>query len=495
MGEPAKGESKPRPESDAFEAVFARICLQRGWVTRDEIAVCLKERGASGAALADLLIARNHISRPQGEVVREEVARRLQTEAYATVQQEAPLGDLLIRTGKVKREQVYEALAVQSQCVREKMLVPLLGDLLVEKGWLSRPDLEEALRIQRGMKRLRCESCGTDYLVAEFDPARIYLCRKCAQHLTLPPVGPVSPSADPEEAVRSAQNSKNVVGRYVVVKELGRGGMGAVYKAWDTVVKRWVALKIHTVAGGVDGLIRFRREAETAASLQHPDIVPIFDVGQSGDRHFIAMKYIEGQPVGQKWPVRQACEIMARVARAIQLAHSRDIVHRDLKPGNILVDPSGHPYVMDFGLAKNLFESFNITAPGTIMGSPSYMSPEQASGQNSKVDQRSDIYGLGAVLYAMLTGHPPFKGETAILTIKQVIDQPVISPRVLNPEIPPDLEKIVLRALSKDKAARHAAVGEFAGDLERFIAGKPSEPASAAPPAAAKKRRRWFWFS
>jgi predicted Ser/Thr protein kinase len=496
------------PGSDAYETIFARICLQRGWLTREQIVKCLHDRSvatpadSSGprVALADLLTTQRLISRPQAEVVGEEVTRLLRDKTYSPVRQEATLGDVLVRTHQVSQEQVAEALALQGDFARRHELVPMLGEILVGKGHLTPAALAEALRLQRAMGRLRCESCGTLYLVSEIDPTKIYLCRKCAVPLRAADAVPSERVPDPGEVQRAALHARNVTGKYVIVRELGRGGMGVVYKAWDTVLKRWVALKVHAVSGGVEGLIRFRREAETSAILQHPNIVPIYDVGQVGDRHFIAMKYIEGEPLGESsLPVERACEIMIQVARAIEVAHGKDIVHRDLKPQNVLVDTSGRPYVMDFGLAKNIFESFNVTVPGTIMGSPSYMSPEQASGHTSRVDQKSDVYGLGALLYALLTGRPPFKEDTPILTVKAVIDGPVPPPTKYNPEIPAPLERIILRALSKDKARRHSSAEPFARDLERFLAGEPIPPEDRATSVsrpistrrAAKTRMRW----
>jgi predicted Ser/Thr protein kinase len=489
------------PGSDAYETVFARICLQRGWLTREQIVECLRDRAAANPGnasgtrvlLADFLTAQRLISRPQAEVVGEEVARLLRDKTYSPVRQEATLGEVLVRTRQVTQEQVVEALALQGEFARKREMIPMLGEILVGKGYLSPAALAEALRLQRAMGRLRCESCGTLYLVSEVDLDKIYLCRKCAVPLRAADAAPAEPVPDPGEVQRAAIHSRNLLGKYVVVRELGRGGMGVVYKAWDTILKRWVALKVHTVTGGVEGLIRFRREAETSAVLQHPNIVPIYDVGQAGDRHFIAMKFIEGVPLGEaRLPVERACQIMVQVARAIEVAHAKDIVHRDLKPQNVLVDASGRPYVMDFGLAKNIFESFNVTVPGTIMGSPSYMSPEQAAGHTSRVDQKSDVYGLGALLYTLLTGRPPFKGETPILTVKEVIDSPVPPPRTINPEIPAPLERIVLRALSKDRARRYPSAEPFGRDLERFLAGEqiPAEDRTTSVSRSASTRRK-----
>lgn len=488
------------PGSDAFETIFARICLERGWVTREDVARCFTEsaaasatsgQGASRLRLSDLLHSKKLISTPQVEVVREEVTRLLRLDAYCPVRQEASLGELLVLSRRITREQLVEALAVQSRCAHEHTFVPMLGQVLVDRGHLSPAALEEALELQRGMIRLRCSSCHTAYLVSEMDPRRIYLCRRCAAPLGRMEASPGEPVEEPAEVRRAAGNPKNVCGKYISVSELGRGGMGAVYKAWDTVGKRWVALKIHVVTGGIEGLVRFRREAETAAALQHPNIVPIYDVGQRGDRHYIAMKYIDGRPLVELKPgIEESCRIMIQVAQAIELAHSKDIVHRDLKPANVLVDQTGRPYVTDFGLAKNLFESFNVTAPGTVMGSPSYMSPEQAAGQISKVDQRSDVYSLGALLYALLAGRPPFKGETPVATVKQVLSDPVVPLATLNPKVPPRLEGIVMRTLAKERGQRFPSAGALAFELERFLTGAPAllSPSASEVPHSPRPR-------
>jgi serine/threonine-protein kinase len=481
------------PGSKDSGIVVARICLERGWVTREEVVQCLREHegasipvhagGVRRVALADLFVSKGLIRRSQAEVVSEEARRLLQAGVYSEARQEASLGDLLVRRGRVTQAQVHEALSIQGEYTRRRELVPLLGEILLQEGYLSPTDLEEALRIQRTMVRLRCDYCGTDYLMPEVDSRKSYLCRGCAAVLAPARTPAAARGADPEEVQRAAANPKNTVGKYVAVRELGRGGIGAVYKAWDTVLKRWVALKILRVSGGVDVVIRFRREAETASLLCHPHIVPIYDVGQAGGHHFIAMKYVEGQPLGeQKLPIERSCGLIIQVARAIELAHSKNIIHRDLKPQNVLIDASGWPYVMDFGLAKNLFDSFNITAPGTVMGSPSYMAPEQAAGQISKVDQRSDVYSLGALLYTLLTGRPPYKGDTAVMTVRLVLDTPPRPPTEFNPEISPALERIVLRALARDKAGRYPSAGGFASDLERLLKGDPVPDEEKAPP-------------
>jgi serine/threonine-protein kinase len=195
--------------------------------------------------------------------------------------------------------------------------------------------------------------------------------------------------------------------------------------------------------------------------------------------------------------LEQACSIALQAANGVGFAHERDVIHRDLKPGNIMVDGSGHVYVMDFGLAKDLYSGIGLTKPGTVMGTPSYMAPEQASGKNSEVDRSSDVYALGAILYELLTGKPPFKDARIMETIRQVLQDPVVPPSQVRPGIPADIEAIVLQALAKDKSRRQPTASAFAKALEAVI-GKPATaktiPAAvpAAAPAAAAKPARSF---
>jgi hypothetical protein len=484
---------------DEAETVFARICLERGWVTRDQIAEVLRRRAAAGGegpAFSSLMVSLGLLTSEQAESARQEATRVVGRGAYAVVRKEdASLGHLLVKAGHVSMAQVREAVEAQEEEARGGKPSPRLGQILIDKGYVTQAVIDETLRRQQEMARFRCESCGAVYAIPSHEPGKRYLCPRCALPLSASAVIAAPPAPDPEEVRRCATNPKNVVGKYVAVKELGRGGMASVYKAWDTQARRWVALKIMAVHGGVEALVRFRREAETAAALQHPHIVPIYDVGEAGDKHYISMKYLEGETLaGRRLPARRACEIMAAVAQAVEHAHGRDIVHRDLKPQNVLLDSAGKPYVLDFGLAKDLFGSFNITAPGTVMGSPSYMSPEQAAGQVSKVDQRSDVYSMGAILYEILTGQPPFKGETPVETIHQVMGDPVRRPTELVPEIPAELEAIVLKALEKDRGRRYPTAAAFGQDLEAHLKGQPRPsqilPAVVVPKPAAPAPRR-----
>jgi serine/threonine protein kinase len=273
-------------------------------------------------------------------------------------------------------------------------------------------------------------------------------------------------------------------GDFVLVGELGRGGMGVVYKAFEPELGRHVAVKM-ILAGNLSDradLQRFHVEASAAARLQHSHIVKVHRVGTHGDRHYYSMDFIDGQSLAQRLgdgplPGRIAARYLATVARAIQHAHEHGILHRDLKPGNILIDRSDEPHVTDFGLAKHLSGESGQTRTGALMGTPSYMSPEQARGEK-ELTPATDVYGLGALLYELLTARPPFRGETAIDTLKQVVDNEPAPPRLLNPHVDRDLETICLKCLAKAPRDRYTSAAELADDLSRYLEGAPIQARS-----------------
>ena len=291
-------------------------------------------------------------------------------------------------------------------------------------------------------------------------------------------------------------------GRFEVVREVGRGGFGVVYLARDRVLGRNVALKIPLPErlASPEGRRRFMREAHASAVLDHPHIVPVFEADERGPIAYIASAYCDG-PSLSAWlkagtgpvPPRSAAGMIAALAGALQHAHDRGIVHRDLKPSNVLLqgpaglDPAGAdlsrlvPRVTDFGLAKLADEDGDETRSGTPLGSPPYMAPEQAAGRRRDIGPATDVYALGATLYEVLTGRPPFRGETSAETIRQVIEQDPIPPRVLRPDLPRDLETICLHCLKKDSFRRYPSAAALAEDLERFLAGRPilARPTSA----------------
>ncbi|MCS7167993.1 MAG: serine/threonine-protein kinase [Gemmatales bacterium] len=299
-----------------------------------------------------------------------------------------------------------------------------------------------------------------------------------------------------ERPGESAAKPPRQFGRYELLDEIGRGGMGVVYRAVHVELKRVVAVKmiLSGYLADAEQIRRFQQEARTAARIRHPNIVSVFDYGEAEGHHYFAMDYIAGTSLQQliqqgPLPPEPAVRLVATIARAVAHLHEHGIIHRDLKPSNVLLDEHGQPHVSDFGLAKWLQESEPRTLSGAVLGTPSYMAPEQAQGLVSAITPRTDIYSLGAILYALLTGRPPFVGENPIDIILQVLESEPPSPRQLRPEIPRDVELICLKCLEKDPARRYASAQELAEDLERVLRG---ESPNIAPYSLVERVSRWF---
>jgi eukaryotic-like serine/threonine-protein kinase len=280
-------------------------------------------------------------------------------------------------------------------------------------------------------------------------------------------------------------------GDYQLLGEIARGGMGVVYRARQVSLNRTVALKLilsSQLATDTD-VKRFHGEAEAAANLDHPNIVPIYEVGAYHGQHYFSMKLIDGESLSHqideliKKP-RNAAKLLFTVARAVHRAHQRGIIHRDLKPSNILIDRDGQPHVTDFGLAKRVEADSDsrLTQSGAIMGTPSYMPPEQAAGRIRQLTTAVDVYSLGAILYELLTGRPPFQAESVMDTLRQVLDQEPRRPRLVNPHADRDLETIAMKCLEKDPARRYGSAEALAEDLERWLNHEPIRARPASPP-------------
>ena len=350
------------------------------------------------------------------------------------------------------------------------------------------------------VKAKKCPECGTELAVESTGP-----CPKCALAVGLESVAAMAEdrtvdvfpaeerSVDVLETPGPGESSR-YFGDYELIEEIARGGMGVVYKARQASLNRTVAVKM-ILAGqlaGRDEVQRFHGEAQAAANLLHPNIVAIHEVGEHEGQHYFSMDYVDGQSLAEvlrEHPLSatQAATYVKTIAEAIAYAHEKGILHRDLKPSNILVDRDAQLHITDFGLAKQLHRESEMTATGQAMGTPSYMPPEQAAGQKSEIGPGSDVYSIGAILYELLTGRPPFRAETPLDTLMQVLENEPAAPRLIHPGIPKDLETICLKCLEKETDRRYSSSSELADDLTRFL---NDESIHARPVGLAERSRR-----
>ena len=319
-----------------------------------------------------------------------------------------------------------------------------------------------------------CENCGETI----FGDEPKGLCLACVLESGLGPI-----TDEPVAGVVDSGPAADLLidfGDYELLEEVGRGGQGVVYRARQKSLKRTVALKVIGLGqwAAEAHLKRFRREAEAAANLDHPCIVPIYEVGEREGSCYFSMKFIDGgqlDEVARRTPIsiRNAAELIAKLARTVHYAHEHGILHRDIKPGNILVDVKGEPHLTDFGLARLLETKSTVTHTMDVLGTPSYMAPEQASGRNEQLTNATDVYGLGAVLYQLLTGRPPFAGGTTYETVRLVLETEPRPPRLWNPKIDRELSTICLKCLEKDPKGRYSSALALAEDLEHWLKHEP----------------------
>ncbi|HZF00146.1 MAG TPA: protein kinase [Planctomycetota bacterium] len=499
--------------------LIGRIALERGLISVDQLAECLADqKGASAATLGALMLRKGLIKQRDLDTLLEEQKKRLASALDLTDPklEDALLGRLLIKQGLVKEAQLYECLRASAEIGEKGEKPPRLGELLVRKGYLTTDAVDRVLPTSR-KDRFLCPKCGTQFSSMGGDESRFPTCKQCGAVLERrersgrPGETTETMKVDfPEDAAKVAKDPARQFagGKYLLVQEVGHGGMGVVWKAWQTDLRRYVAVKILLGTMWTDvELKRFYREAQLAASLSHPNIASIYELGVHDGKHFMVMEFVEGDSVARLMtptsnkqgtqravrvlPTRRGIEILRDAALAVDYAHTKKIIHRDLKPHNIMVQKAdGRVFVMDFGLAKPIRKEDSITLSDAIVGTPQYMSPEQARGDT--VDRRTDVFSLGAVLYHVLTNRPPFDGHSPGEIMMSVLADDPAPMRKLNPRIHEDVETICLKALDKDRSRRYDTAKAFADDLSRHLDGEPitARPLSTRERAWKEMRRR-----
>ncbi len=422
-------------------------------------------------------------------------------------------GNLLVERGFISSQELEAALALQRRSIVEGIEpIPRLGEILIRRGAVTEQQVADALAAQNKVI-LACLTCHTQVNVEEREDARAYKCVRCGGEMREPekvssvsvvdtsvilvPRDPV-----PREVEAAAQDPARKMGKYVLLEELGRGGAAIVHRAWDTYLHQYVALKFLKAppeTGEPEALARYEshirdllKEARNAIRLRHPNIVTVYDVGRLERHFFIAMDCLNGRTLLQL--IRETKEkgrvspfyddppkfvmVMRDIARAVHYAHTRQVpvIHCDLKPSNIFIDQTWRPYVLDFGLAREIEAGTSAQDDPGVRGTPAYMAPEQATGELDQIDARTDVYGLGAILYELLTGQAPFTGEL-LDVLHRVVNQPPKPPgQVLaaagkerRTVAPSTLEWITLKCLEKSKDRRYQSAAEIAGELEHVL--------------------------
>ncbi|MBV8315118.1 MAG: serine/threonine protein kinase [Planctomycetaceae bacterium] len=393
--------------------------------------------------------------------------------------------DQRLRWSRGEQVFVEDYLTAFASALRDPdaLLEILYHEVLVREEFGDAPELDEYLRrFPQLARQIR-------------DHFEIHAALKSNRWLTksgAPGLADAATHTDP--GGRAAGAGPSIPG-YEVIRELGRGGMGVVYLAWQTGLGRLVALKMIRACeySRPQDLARFRSEAEAVARLEHPNIVKIYEIGEKDGCPNFSMEYVDSGRLadslrGAPWPPRRAAELAETLARAAHSAHARGAVHRDLTPNNVLLKADDQPKIVDFGLAKLLVGGAGHTASGAILGTPSYIAPEQACGRSKEVGPAADVYALGAILYELLTGRPPFKAETPLDSLFQVVNDKPVTPRRLRPKVPRDLETVCLKCLNKEPTRRYPGASALADDLRRYLAG---EPVRARPVGAVRRAVRW----
>jgi serine/threonine protein kinase len=461
--------------------------------------------GGDPPRLGDVLISHNILTPDQLSGLQEETKRVVRGKVEP---RDATLGRILVENRTITNTQLMECLRSQDEILRSGQTVePRLGELLVQKGYASADEIRHALAVQE-KTILTCVECGKRCNASSYDPARRYACPSCKAELR-PRSADVSVQTQTQEmpAQTDAQPKPGrILGKYTIVREIGRGGMGVVYEALDTALDRRVALKMLMLQHKADPNAarideeRFLREAKLTSQLPpHPHVVGVYEAGVLDGNRYIAMELIQGVSLLEWWKdksirLRQQIQVLRDTALGVHHAHQHGIIHRDLKPENVLVDAAGQPHISDFGLAREIQQSPKdaLTGKGMVVGSPHYMSPEAVQGL--RVDRRADVYSLGVILYENFTGKRPFDGGTPEEIMLKALKSDAPSPSSvmrsqMNPVLHRSLENVVLKAIAKVPKERYQTAKELADDLTRWLGGEEVE---ADVPQRRRRRKLIF---
>ncbi|HLY11979.1 MAG TPA: protein kinase [Planctomycetota bacterium] len=477
----------------ATDGLVGKLALQKGLISAGQLKDCLAEQAALQKAgqkrpLGVIMVGKGLMKDEDLLDLLEEQKRVLAERSnFLQVRKDDFLfGQILLKQGVATSAEINEALRLQAEAAeRGEMAVPRLGQILIEMGVTQEKEIQRTLKLQ--YKTLyECPGCTLKYNLVDADGAKQYRCKKCDAVLVPKPPGSgikadesayglsLEIASDlPPEVAQAELDPANVFGKYILVRPLGRGGSGVVHLAYQKELKRFVALKLLRGGEDLETAQRFAAEAQLAARLRHPNIVSVYEIGKHLSVPYIALEYVEGTSLDQRGqlPVRKAVQIIRDVAAAIHAAHEWGVIHRDLKPQNILLDLKDRPVVTDFGLAREVAAVRDVTEHGIVVGTPAYMSVEQATGERA-LDGRSDVASLGAVFYEMLTGRQPYLGRTPVDIALAVINQTPVRPRDLVPDLSPALEAICLKAIAKRREERYLTARAFAEDLQRFLEGE-----------------------
>jgi serine/threonine protein kinase/DNA-directed RNA polymerase subunit RPC12/RpoP len=543
------------------DLLLGKIAVREGLITREQLFDCLQaqERNPS-RSIGSIMVSRGYLRQEDVdrlvEVQKSEFESASPAADGGAPRRSVLLGRLLLERGLATDYQVNEALRLQGRMAELGIVpVPTLGEVLLRRGYLSREALETALQLQN-LQLYTCPDCGAPIDV-ERDAAKEedYACAACGAEvpfLFAKMASAVKEALDqaskahdvelPEEVRRAAADPSKTFGKYILLKEIGRGGAGIVYKAWRRETNAVVALKIlphesdtaagvKTPFGDVEDVKRFYNEIRAHAELKHPNIVPVDDFGTVENHFYYTMKYIEGVTLdgvvregiderafqttiitlapdpgsgprkdtarivkGKGMPLRKALSLIRELALAVGFAHRRGVYHRDIKPANVIIDHEAKPWLMDFGLAKVTKIGDSAYVKGVIMGTPYYMPPEQAIGDMEQVDNHSDVYSLGAVLYEMVSGYSPYTGKTPDEVLNLLPHRAPEPVRTYVPDLPEPVVQVIEKCMAASKDRRYSSAEALAEDLQNYLDDRPlhEEPLGARPRSVWTKLRGLF---